>query len=39
VALDEGTAQMIGPIATTLAQSEGLDAHANAALLRMEKSA
>ena len=38
VALDESTARMIGPIATTLAQSEGLDAHANAALLRIEKS-
>jgi histidinol dehydrogenase len=34
VALDDKTAQNIGPIAATLAQSEGLDAHANAALLR-----
>ena len=38
VALDENTAQTIGPIAATLAQSEGLDAHANAALLRVEES-
>jgi histidinol dehydrogenase len=36
VALDKKTAQEIGPIAATLAQSEGLDAHANAALLRTE---
>jgi len=34
VALDDKTAQTVGPIAATLAQSEGLDAHANAALLR-----
>jgi histidinol dehydrogenase len=34
VALDDKTAQVVGPIAATLAQSEGLDAHANAALLR-----
>ncbi|MCI0552054.1 MAG: histidinol dehydrogenase [Anaerolineae bacterium] len=34
IALDENTAQMIVPLAATLAQSEGLDAHANAALLR-----
>jgi len=34
VALDDTTAQKVGPIAATLAQSEGLDAHANAALLR-----
>jgi len=34
VALDGKTAQEVGPIAATLAQSEGLDAHANAALLR-----
>ena len=34
IALDENTAQSISPIAATLAQSEGLDAHANAALLR-----
>jgi len=38
VALDGNTAQSIGAIAATLAQSEGLDAHANAALLRVEKS-
>jgi histidinol dehydrogenase len=36
VALDDKTAQAVGPIAATLAQSEGLDAHANAALLRSE---
>jgi histidinol dehydrogenase len=35
VALDDKTAQAVGPVAATLAQSEGLDAHANAALLRM----
>ena len=39
VALDASTAQRIGPIAATLAQSESLDAHANAALLRTEESA
>jgi histidinol dehydrogenase len=37
IALDGNTAQMIGPIAATLAQSEGLDAHANAALLRAKE--
>ncbi len=37
VSLDDKTAQNIGLIAATLAQSEGLDAHANAALLRSEK--
>lgn len=36
VALDGKTAQEIGPIAATIAQSESLDAHANAALLRAE---
>ena len=36
VALDGETAQEVGPIAATLAQAEGLDAHANAALLRTE---
>jgi histidinol dehydrogenase len=36
VALDDKTAQAIGPVAATLAQSEGLDAHANAALLRSQ---
>ncbi len=34
VALDGSTAQAVGPIAATLAQAEGLDGHANAALLR-----
>ncbi|MBE0669757.1 MAG: histidinol dehydrogenase [Anaerolineales bacterium] len=34
VALDGKTAQEVGPVAATIAQSEGLDAHANAALLR-----
>lgn len=38
VALDDKTAQAVGPIAATLAQSEGLDAHANAALLRSDMS-
>jgi histidinol dehydrogenase len=37
VALDDKTAQAVGPVAATLAQSEGLDAHANAALLRSVK--
>jgi len=36
IALDESTAQSISPIAATLAQSENLDAHANAALLRSQ---
>ncbi len=34
VALDGSTAETVGPIAATLAQAEGLDGHANAALLR-----
>jgi len=34
IALDEGTAQAISPIAATIAEAEQLDAHANAALLR-----
>ncbi len=38
IALDEKTAQTIGPIAAVIAKSEGLDAHANAALLRSQKS-
>lgn len=38
VALDDKTAQAVGPVAATLAQSEGLDAHANAALLRSDMS-
>jgi len=36
IALDENTAQSISPVAATLAQSESLDAHANAALLRSQ---
>jgi len=36
VALDGKTAKDVGPIAATLAQSESLDAHANAALLRSQ---
>jgi len=36
VALDESTAQSISPIAATIATSEGLDAHNNAALLRSQ---
>ena len=36
IALDEKTAKEVGPIAATLAQSESLDAHANAALLRSQ---
>ena len=39
VALDESTAQAIGPAAATIAQAEGLDAHGNAALLRVRKQA
>jgi histidinol dehydrogenase len=39
IALDENTAQSISPIASTLAQSESLDAHANAASLRVKESA
>jgi histidinol dehydrogenase len=38
IALDESTAQGIGASAVTLANAEGLDAHANAAFLRMKKS-
>jgi histidinol dehydrogenase len=38
VALDESTAQAIGPGAATIAEAEGLDAHGNAALLRIRKS-
>lgn len=34
VALDENTAQMLGPIAATIAEAERLDAHASAALAR-----
>jgi len=39
VALDENTAQAIGPAAAAIAESEGLDAHANAALARIGGSA
>jgi histidinol dehydrogenase len=39
VALDANTTQMISSVAATLAQSEGLDAHANAAALRVQESA
>ncbi|MGE5641807.1 MAG: histidinol dehydrogenase, partial [Byssovorax cruenta] len=38
VALDRETVQIIGPVAAMLAQSESLDAHANAALLRVKES-
>ena len=38
IALDENTAKSISPIAATFAQSEGLDAHANAAILRSQES-
>lgn len=34
IALDEKTSQAIGPTAAVIAESEGLDAHANAALSR-----
>lgn len=36
VALDDKTAQAVGAVAVELAQSEGLDAHANAADLRIK---
>ena len=39
VALDENTAQAISLAAATIARTEGLDAHANAALIRLGKSA
>jgi histidinol dehydrogenase len=39
VALDENTAQAVSPAAATIARTEGLDAHANAALIRLGKSA
>lgn len=39
VALDENTAQAIGPAAAVIAESEGLGAHANAALARIGGSA
>lgn len=37
VALDERTADAIGPAAAALAEAEGLDAHANAARLRLKE--
>jgi histidinol dehydrogenase len=37
IALDEETAQKLSPIAATIAESEQLDAHANAALLRAKE--
>jgi histidinol dehydrogenase len=36
VALDENTVQSIGPTAAIIAASEGLDAHANSALIRLK---
>jgi histidinol dehydrogenase len=39
IALDEKTAQTIGPIAAVIAESEGLDAHANAANARSVRAA
>jgi histidinol dehydrogenase len=38
IALDGRTAQVIGPVAATIAEAECLDAHANAALLRSGRS-
>jgi histidinol dehydrogenase len=38
VALDDATAQTVGPSAAAIAEAEGLDAHGNAALLRSAKS-
>jgi histidinol dehydrogenase len=38
IALDETTARSIGPIAAVLAEAEGLDAHASAAILRTGES-
>ena len=37
IALDETTALAIAPTAGAIASAEGLDAHANAAILRMRK--
>jgi histidinol dehydrogenase len=37
IALDERTAQAISPVAATIAESERLDAHANAARLRAKE--
>ena len=39
VALDEKTVQTIGPTAALIASCEGLDAHANSALVRLEQPA
>ncbi len=39
VALDENTVRVIAPTAAAIAATESLDAHANAALIRLEKSA
>ena len=39
IGLDEKTAREISPIAATIAEAEGLDAHKNAALIRLEGSA
>src|SRR5688572_346124 len=36
IGLDEKTAREISPIAATIAEAEGLDAHRNAALIRLE---
>lgn len=38
IALDKNTVQSIGPVAATIAASEGLDAHNHAAMIRLEKS-
>ena len=38
IALDENTAGTISPITATFAEAEGLDAHANAASLRVKES-
>lgn len=38
VALNEQTVREISPVATVIAQAEGLDAHANSALVRVEGS-
>jgi histidinol dehydrogenase len=37
IALDQNTAESVGPIAATIAEAEYLDAHASAALQRSEK--
>ena len=38
IALDKNTVLSIGPVAATIAASEGLDAHNHAAMIRLEKS-